>query len=405
MPLVKRAYRFRFYPDVSQVENLAQTFGCARFVYNWGLRKRSDAWINEGRSMNYHQSAAALTELKKSGEFPWLKDVSSVVLQQALRHLDIGFSAFFQKKGGYPAYKRKGGHQSASYMPNSFTLRDGRLTLAKQDTPLNVRWSRELPTGIPSSVTVSKDPAGRYFVSMLYEVELETSPARNASIGIDVGLTHFATLSNGSKVPNLRHAKAKSDRLARYQRSYARKAETIKVQAGYAGKALPKGVRLPVSNNMKKCQAKIARLHAGVADARRDVLHKLSTRIVHENQVICVEDLNVIGMLANGRLARSISDVAWSEFRRMLTYKAKWHGRELIAIPRFTPSSKRCSACGYTLESLPLKARSWTCPECGVSHDRDTNAAINIERIGLALREKANTAGHAGIQACQEQSI
>lgn len=406
MPLVKRAYKFRFYPDTAQIENLAQTFGCARFIYNWGLRTRSDAWINRQERMNYHGSAAALTAFKKDPSVAWLKEVSSVVLQQALRHLDVGFSSFFQKKGGYPTFKRKNGHQSASYMPNSFILRDGQLTLAKQDAPLDIRRSRALPEGIPSNITVSKDPAGRYFVSMLYELELETAPARNASIGIDVGLTHFATLSDGSRIANPRHAKAKSDRMARYQRAYSRKMEAIKAQIGLSSKTIPKGIRLPVSNNMKKCRVKIARCHAGIADARRDTLHKLSTRIVHENQVICVEDLNVSGMMANGKLARSISDVAWSEFRRMLTYKAKWHGRELIAIPRFEPSSKRCSACGYTLASLSLSIRSWTCPECGSNHDRDINAAINIERVGLAiLSSKTNTAGLAEINACQaEQS-
>lgn len=395
----KRAYRFRFYPDAAQIENLAQTFGCARFIYNWGLRMRSDAWINRHERMNYHDSAAALTAFKKDPAVAWLKDVSSVVLQQSLRHLEVGFSAFFQKKGGYPSYKRKNGYQSASYMPNSFVLRDGQLTLAKQDTPLNVRWSRALPEGIPSSITVSKDPAGRYFVSMLYEVDIEAMPARNGSIGIDVGLSHLAILSDGTKLPNPRHLKKKSDLMARYQRAYARKLEAIKAQMGY--KAIPKGVRLPVSNNMKKCRVKIARCHAGIADARRDYLHKLSTRIIHENQVICVEDLNVAGMLQNGKLARSISDASWSEFRRMLTYKAKWHGRELVAIPRFEPSSKRCSDCGYTIAALPLSVRSWVCPECGSVHDRDINAARNIERIGLAMLTQKHTAGHAGINACQ----
>jgi putative transposase len=288
-------------------------------------------------------------------------------------------------------------------MPNSFTLREGQLVLAKQKEPLVIRWSRAVPDGTPSSLTVSRDTAGRYFVSLLYEENLTNIPnAIRPSTGIDVGIHHLATLANGEKIDNPKFLKNKLRKLARYQRSYSRKAKRVAAALGYAGKAIPKGVKLPASNNMKKDRAKIAWCHARISDARRDNLHKVTTRIVHENQVICVEDLNVSGMLTNGRLSRSIADASWSEFRRMLTYKAAWYGRDLVVIPRFEPTSKRCSACGHTLVALPLSVRSWVCPECGVSHDRDVNAAKNIERVGLAqLAQQQATAGHAESHACQ----
>ncbi|MGA6152301.1 RNA-guided endonuclease InsQ/TnpB family protein [Stenotrophomonas sp. NPDC087984] len=365
MQQVKRALKYRFYPTDEQAAELSRTFGCVRLVYNKALDERTRAWYGEQRRISYVQSSAALTQWKKTAELAFLSEVSSVPLQQALRHLQTAFGNFFAKRARYPRYKsRKKSRASAEYTRSAFTWRDGRLTLAKMAEPLDIRWSRPLPEDTePTTVTVSRDSASRWFVAMLVEDTIAPAPATSAAVGLDAGITSLVTLSTGEKIANPRHERRDRARLAKTQRELSRKA---------------KG-----SANREKARRKAARVHARITDRRRDFLHKLTTRLVRENQTVVIEDLTVRNLLKNGRLARAISDAAWTDLRMMLEYKCAWYGRELVVIDRWFPSSKLCGNCGTVREKLPLNVREWTC-DCGTVHDRDVNAARNILAAGLA---------------------
>ena len=363
---IKRAYKFRFYPTPEQELILARTFGCARFAYNYMLRLRTDAWMQRQERVGYHETSAALTALKKTPEHAWLNEVSSVPVQLALRHLQTAFTNFFAKRARYPQFKRKDGPQSAEYTTSAFKWDGKSLKLAKMDEPLAIRWSRTIPKAAKvTTVTVSLDAAGRYFVSLLCDDAVAERQAVNGKVGIDLGLTHFAILSTGEKVAAPNTFRKNEAKLAKLQRRMAKKT---------------KG-----SNRRKKAKLRVAKLHAKIADSRRDFLHKLSTRLINENQVIAVESLSVSNMQKNRCLSKSIADASWSEFLRQLEYKAKWYGRELVGIDKWYPSSKRCSDCGYTMPKMPLNVRQWTCPECGSTHDRDVNAARNVLAAGLAV--------------------
>jgi putative transposase len=362
---VKRAFKYRFCPTDAQAAELSRTFGCVRKVYNLALAARTGAWTRQER-VNYNQTSAMLTAWKKTEELAYLNDVSSVPLQQALRHLQTAFTNFFAKRAKYPRFKsRKKSRKSAEYTTSAFRFRDGKLTLAKMAEPLDIVWSRPLPEGAsPSTVTVSQDAAGRWYVSLLCEdASVQPLPATDTAVGIDVGLDHLLTLSTGEKVSNPRHERRDRVRLAKVQRQLARKAKGD-------------------GANRAKARRKAAKVYARITDRRRDHLHKLTTRLVRENQTIVIEDLAVRNMVKNGSLARAISDAAWSEFRSMLEYKAHWYGREVIAIDRWFPSSKLCSACGTLQGKMPLHVRTFTC-DCGTTHDRDVNAAKNILAVGL----------------------
>ena len=366
---VKRAFKFRFYPTDEQAAELGRTFGCVRLVYNTALVARTTVWSQEARRVTYAESSGLLTEWKQSEELAFLNEVSSVPLQQALRHLQGAFANFWAKRAGYPRFKsRKKSRLSAEYTRSAFTFRDGVLKLAKMAEPLDIVWSRPLPEGTePSTVTVSRDSAGRWFISMLCEDASirPLPPAPNQVVGIDVGITALATLSTGKKLENPKSEKKDRERVARAQRELARK---------------EKG-----SKNREKARVKVARVHARIADRRRDHLHKLTTRLVRENQTIVIEDLSVRNMLGNHTLARAISDAAWSELRSQLEYKCAWYGRDLVVVDRFYPSSKICSVCGHQVSALLLDVREWTCAACGAVHDRDVNAACNLEAAGLAV--------------------
>lgn len=364
----QRAYRYRFYPTPTQARVLARTFGCARFVYNWALRLRVDAYQEREERLSYQDTSAALTSLKRHPETEWLADVSSVPLQQALRHLDTAFRNFFEKRARYPRFRKKRGRQTATYASNAFCYNTAtrRLTLAKMDAALDIHWSRPLPEGaVPTTVTVSRDTAGRYFVSLLVEDETVPLPVTSGQVGIDLGLHDVVVLDSGEKVGNPRFFQADEQKLATAQRRLSKK------QQG--------------SKNRDKARRKVARIHARIADRRTDFLHKLSTRILRENQTVCIESLAVKAMGKHPTLAKSIHDVGWGEFVQMLAYKAAWYGRTLIKIDRWYPSSKRCFACGHVLDVLGLDARHWTCPACGTNHDRDVNAARNILAVGLTV--------------------
>ncbi|UGQ10076.1 transposase [Yinghuangia sp. ASG 101] len=364
--VVKRAFRYRCYPTECQAAELSRTFGCVRLVYNKALHERTRAWEGERRRVSYAQTSAALTAWKKTPELGFLGEVSCVPLQQALRHVQTAFANFFARRARYPRFKsRKKSRASAEYTRSAFTWRDGRLTLAKTSGPLDIVWSRPMPEGAePSTVTVSRDSAGRWFVSLLCDDTVAPAPPTSEAVGVDLGITSLATLSTGEKTDNPRHEQRDRERLARAQRNLARKATG--------------------SMNRAKARLTVARVHARIADRRRDHLHKLSTRLVRENQTIVIEDLSVRNMAKNRSLARAIADAGWRDLRAMLTYKSAWHGRELVVVDRWFPSSRLCSACGTVGARLPLDVREWTCA-CGTVHDRDVNAAKNILAAGPAV--------------------
>ncbi|WP_436787495.1 RNA-guided endonuclease InsQ/TnpB family protein [Yinghuangia sp. YIM S10712] len=358
--------RYRFYPTDAQAAELVRTFGCVRKVYNLALQARSEAWELRRERVGYGATSAMLTAWKQTPELGFLRDVSCVPLQQALRHLQTAFANFFAKRAGFPRFKSKRrSRASAEYTASAFGYRKGRLTLAKMSEPLDIVWSRPLPEGaVPSTVTVSRDSAGRWFVSLLCDDTVAPAPATANTVGVDVGIASLATLSTGEKIANSRHERRDHERLARAQRELARK---------------EKG-----SNNRAKARLRVARVHARIADRRRDQLHKLSTRLVRENQVVVVEDLSVRHMVKNRNLARAILDAGWRNLRMILAYKCNWYGRELVVVDRWFPSSKLCGACGTVAATLPCDVREWTCG-CGAIHDRDVNAAKNILAAGPAV--------------------
>ncbi|MFF4772394.1 RNA-guided endonuclease InsQ/TnpB family protein [Microtetraspora fusca] len=364
------AYKVRVYPTPEQAAALNRTFGCVRLVWNTVLAWRHARYHAEGVKTSYAQTDRYLTELKRDGDHDFLYEVSSVPLQQALRHQYTAFVNFFAGRARYPRFKSRHGRQSATYTRSAFRWRDGRLFLAKMDGPVEFVWSWPDvdPAAIdPTMVTVSRDPDDRWYASFAVETETEPEslPATGGQVGIDLGVSDFAVLSTGEKIPNPRHLERKAKNLARYQRRMARK------QRGSANRA--------------KAKAKVARAHTKVADARADFLHKTSTRLVRDHDVIAIEDLNAKGMVRNRKLARVISDCGWGEFRRQLEYKTAKYGRHLIVIDRWYPSSKTYSTCGHLLAGLSLGTRMWQCPSCGARHDRDVNAAKNILAAGRAV--------------------
>ncbi|MFR9780549.1 RNA-guided endonuclease InsQ/TnpB family protein [Micromonospora sp. MS34] len=372
-------YNYRVNPTSTQQQALARAFGCARVVYNDGLRTRREAreqglpYLSDGEL-----SKRLITEAKRTPERAWLGEVSAVVLQQALADLNAAYRNFFaslsgKRKGravGPPRFRsRKDNRQAIRFTANARfkVLDNGRLRLPKIGD-VQVRWSRQLPAK-PSSVTVIRDAAGRYFASFVVATADEPLPAAVAEVGIDLGLTHFAVLSDGTKVTAPKFLRRAARKLRRLQQNLSRK------QKGSA--------------NRKKAVVKVAKAHAKVAGTRRDWQHKLSTRIIRDNQAVYVENLCVAG-LARTRLAKSVYDAGWASFVGMLKYKAARAGRTFTRIDRFAPTSRTCSTCGRIDGPKPLNVRSWTCP-CGAMHDRDVNAAINILAAGRA--ESLNACG------------
>jgi putative transposase len=366
---VRAAFKCRAYPDEGQQQMLSRTFGCVRVVWNRTLAWRHQRYHTEHAKTGFTQANAYLTAMKADGELAWLNEVSSVPLQQAIRHQQVAYTNFFAGRAKYPRYKSRGRRQSAEYTRSGFRYRDGALFLAKTDAPLKFTWSWPDidPASIdPTTVTVSRDSDGRWYVSLAVDVpDPEQLPATGRTVGIDLGIKDFAVTSDGEKIPNPRHLERKARNLARYQRRQAR------CRQGSANRA--------------KAKAKVARAHRKVRAARTDFLHKTSTRLVRSHDVIVVEDLAVKNMVRNHSLARAISDCGWGTFRQMIEYKTARYGRHVAVIDRWYPSSKTCSACGHLLGELSLSTRHWTCPACGTRHDRDVNAAKNILAAGLAV--------------------
>jgi len=376
---VQLRYSYRLYPATAQREALARAFGCARVVFNDALAARQAAFEAGEPYLEDAELSAKLTAVKKTPGRAWLGEVSAVVLQQALADLNTAYRNFFasvtgKRKGpgvAPPRFRSAKDHrQSIRFTRNSgfHVLENGRLRLPKiGDVP--VRWSRALPAA-PSSVTVIRDAAGRFFASFVVVVTQEPLPETSAECGIDLGLGYFAVLDDGTKVTAPRYLRRVEKKLRKTQKSLSRK------QKGSA--------------NREKAHARVARVHAKVADARRDFHHKLSTAIIRENQAVTVEDLAVNG-LARTRLAKSVYDAGWSSFTSMLEYKAKLYGRNFALVGRFEPTSQVCSACGVKDGPKPLSVREWQCGACGTVHDRDVNAARNI--LALGRRERLNARG------------
>ena len=366
---VRTAYRCRAYPDQAQQEVLNRTFGCVRVVWNRTLAERHRRWHASRTGMSYAQSDRALTAMKKDPALAFLSAVSSVPLQQALRHQHQAFAAFFAKRARYPRFKSRRSRQSAHYTRSAFRMKDGQLWLGKTTAPLQHVWSWpdvDVAALNPAMVIVSREPDGRWYVTFTIDMDdPEPLPSAGRVTGVDLGVKDFAVTSDGDRMANPRHLERRARALARYQRRMAR------CQRGSA--------------NRVKAKAKVARAHRKVRNARMDFLHRASARLVRENDVIVIEDLAVANMVKNRHLARAISGCGWGEFRRQLAYKCQRHGRRLVIIDRWYPSSKTCSACGHLLAELSLSTRQWTCPSCGARHDRDINAAKNILAAGHAV--------------------
>jgi putative transposase len=365
--MTEKAYRYRFYPTQEQEELLRRTLGCVRLVYNKALHTRTEAWYERLERVGYNETSRMLTNWKKQEDLQFLEGVSCVPLQQGLRNLQKAFANFWAGRAKYPNFKKKRTGGSAEFTRSAFKWKDGQLWLAKCSQPLPIRWSRTLPKGCePSTVTVKLDASGRWFVSLLVDDHtVKTLPQIDKAVGIDAGITSLIATSDGEKIANPKHFRRLRFKLRQAQKALSR--------------------RVKGSNNTEKARRKVSRIQAAIADARKDFLHKLTTRLARENQTIAVEDLAVKNMMKNRKLSAAIADASWSELVRQLEYKCQWYGRTLIKIDRWFPSSKRCGNCGHVVDKLPLDIREWDCPKCGTHHDRDINAANNILAAGLAV--------------------
>ena len=364
----QKSYKFRLFPNLEQRIFFEKTFGCSRFIWNQMLADRIAHYEETGDSLKN-------TPAQYKSQFPWLKEVDSLALANVQLNLNTAYKSFFQSGFGFPKFKSKKAAQS--YKTNSqkglITIIDGKIKLPKVGW-VKLKLHRQ-PKGLIKSATISKTATGKYFISILCEEEIVFLPKTDSNIGIDLGLENFAILSTGEEIGNPKFLTSLSKKLAKEQKILSRRGLLAK----------KKGIKLSESSNYQKQKLKVARLHEKIANQRKDFLHKLSTNLIKNHDVICIEDLASRNLMKNHHLARSIGDASWAEFVRQLHYKADWYGKKIVTISRWFPSSQLCSSCGVRSGKKPLSIREWTCENCGTHHDRDINASLNILKEGLSL--------------------
>ena len=375
---IHKSYRFRIYPTKKQIELIKKTIGCSRFVFNHFLATWKDTYKETGKGLTYHTCSSKLPSLKN--EYAWLKEVDSIALQSSLRNLADSFSRFFKKQNKAPRFKSKNNNVQSyktKYTNGNIAIIGNKIKLPKLGL---VRFSKSRDVeGRILHATVRRNPSGKYFISILVETEVQPLDKTETSIGIDLGITDFAILSDGRKIDNNKFTIKMEKKLKKEQRKLSRRALHAKNN----------GINLLDAKNYQKQKIKVARLHEKVMNQREDFLHKLSTEIIKNHDVVCIEDLNTKGMLRNRKLAKSISDVSWSAFVMKLEYKAKWYGKQIVKISRWYPSSQICSECGHQDGKKPLEMRDWKCSDCHEHHDRDINASKNILAEGLRIQASA----------------
>jgi putative transposase len=358
---VNKTFKYRLYPTKEQEVLLARHFGARRFIFNRFLDQRKTAYLEAKKSLSYYDNAKSLTEMKHIEEFKWMKEINSQSLQASLRDLDTAYNRFFAKQGKFPRFKSKSDRQSFR-IPQNVYYSKGKLDIPKFKKPIKVAEDRPL-SGDILFATISRSATGKYFVAITCEAEHIEMAKVDGKVGVDLGLKDLAVLSNGKRYENIRTTKKYERRLAYEQRQLSKK------------------VKGSASRGRQKI--KVAKVHEKISNSRTDHIHKITTAIVRENQMICVESLSVVNMMKNHCLAKGIADVAWGELFRQLKYKSEWSGRQFLMVERFFPSSKTCNHCKFVHQGLTLADRTWTCLKCGAEHDRDYNSSRNILEQGL----------------------
>ncbi len=352
-----KTFKCRIYPNKQTISVLDNWFGQTRFVWNYYLNQRTITYKETGKGLSYQDNAKDLTKLKKELEFEWLKECPSQALQQQLKYLDSAFKDFFSRGKGYPRFKKKGITADTLHFPQGFKMVDNELTIPKTKKPIKIKLHREIK-GKVSSIKIIRNKANQFYVSILTDYKPTPMPKVDKQIGIDVGLKDFVIASDGKKYKMPHFTNKGFSKLKKLQKRLSKKA---------------KG-----SDNRTKAKVKVAKQQLKIANQRKDFLHKLSTKLINENQVIAIEDLSICNMVKNKKLSKHIANASWGEFFTLLKYKAEWYGREIKILNKFFPSSKMCSHCGYIKEDLKLSDRTITCKGCGAVYDRDINAAKNI---------------------------
>ncbi len=361
MKVIHKSYKYRIYPTKEQEVLIEKHFGCCRFVFNKFLNERKEEYLSNGNLLNYYDNAKSLTEMKK--ELLWLKDINSQSLQSSLKHLDIAYNKFFRKTAKFPRFKKKNDNQSF-HIPQFSEIKNNKLCIPKFKKGIKIKLHRDIEGKILNA-TLSKTTTGKFFISITCELEYQELEKTNSFIGVDTGIKDLAILSDGTKYENIKSLKKSLNKLKYHQKQLSKK--------------------IKGSGQRYKQKIKLALIHEKVSNKRKDHLHKVSTEIIKNHDIICVEDLNIKGMIKNHKLAQALSDVGLGTFYSLLEYKSYWNDKTIVKIDRFFPSSKMCSNCNWINQELTLKDRKWTCFSCGITHDRDINASKNILLQGLNI--------------------